>query len=241
MVGRRKFWLGVAVFCAGVVAVTAAVVSMRPAWDWRSWLGDERARGRTLYARHCAACHGGVGEGRVRGNATALNNADFLAVASDRFLETTIARGRRDTEMPAWATEAGGPLNRKEIRAIVAFLRDWQGAARTPPVPGVIQGDAARGRDLYATACANCHGWEGRGELGMGPAVTNPDLLAAAGDDFLWATIAYGRRDTPMFPSLRGLQGVRQFSEQDINDLVAYLRTHEREPRDRFGGAPQGR
>jgi hypothetical protein len=58
----------------------------------------------------------------------------------------------------------------------------------------------------------------------MGPAVTNPDLLAAADDAFLWATIAYGRRNTPMFPSLRGLDGVRQFSETEIDDLVAFLR-----------------
>jgi cytochrome c oxidase cbb3-type subunit 3 len=59
----------------------------------------------------------------------------------------------------------------------------------------------------------------------MGPAVTNPDFLALADDAFLWATIAYGRRDTPMFPSLRGLEGVRQFTEVEINDLVAYLRS----------------
>jgi hypothetical protein len=53
--------------------------------------------------------------------------------------------------------------------------------------------------------------------------------LAAADDGFLWATIAYGRRDTPMSPSLRGLDGVRQLSEQEISDVVAYLRSGRRE------------
>jgi hypothetical protein len=48
------------------------------------------------------------------------------------------------------------------------------------------------------------------------PALNNPDFLAAADDTFLWATIAYGRRETPMFPSLRGLGGVRQLSAQEI-------------------------
>jgi hypothetical protein len=62
----------------------------------------------------------------------------------------------------------------------------------------------------------------------MGPALNSPDFLAAADDTFLWATIAYGRRETPMFPSLRGLCGVRQFSAQQINDLVAYLRAWQR-------------
>jgi cytochrome c oxidase cbb3-type subunit 3 len=63
----------------------------------------------------------------------------------------------------------------------------------------------------------------------MGPAVTNPDFLAAADDAFLWATIAYGRRGTPMFPSLRGRGGVRQFSAQEIYDIVAYLRSWQRQ------------
>jgi mono/diheme cytochrome c family protein len=164
------------------------------------------------------------GQGRVQGNATALNNPDFLAWASDAFLRTTIARGRRGTEMPGWAREVGGPLDADDIRALVAFLRTWHQDLSKPPTPRVGLGDAARGRQVYEMACANCHGWEGRGELGMGPALNNLDFLAAADDAFLWATIAYGRRETPMFPSLRGLGGVRQFTAAEIDDLVAYLR-----------------
>ena len=52
----------------------------------------------------------------------------------------------------------------------------------------------------------------------------NPDFLAWASDTFLQTTIARGRRGTPMFPSLRGLGGVRQFAAAEIDDLVAYLR-----------------
>lgn len=186
-------------------------------------------RGRALYAQHCAVCHGAEGQGRVRGNATALNNPDFLAWASDAFLQATIARGRRGTEMRGWAREAGGPLDADDIRALVAFLRSWQQDVPKPPMPPLGRGDADRGRRLYEMACANCHGWDGRGELGMGPALNNPDFLAAADDTFLWATIAYGRRETPMFPSLRGLGGVRQLSAREIDDLVAYLRRWQRQ------------
>lgn len=219
--GRRKVvWVAVVVLVGGTV-VTAWLASTRPG------LADP-VRGRQLYAAHCASCHGADGQGRVRGNATSLNNPDFLNVASDDFLRTTLARGRRGTEMPGWAREAGGPFARDDIDAVVAFLRTWQRRAGRPRVPRVIGGDVARGRGLYMKACANCHGWEGRGELVMGPAVTNPDLLAAADDAFLWATIAYGRRDTPMFPSLRGLDGVRQLSEQEISDVVTYLRSQEK-------------
>lgn len=207
---------------AGIV-IAAYVVPRQGRGRW--WSGGDVERGRGLYALHCAACHGPEGQGRVRGNATALNNPDFLAWASDEFLETTIARGRRGTEMRGWGQRAGGPLEPDDIRDLVAFVQTWQGGAPRSRKPPVARGDPTQGRGLYEAACANCHGWEGRGELGMGPALNNPDFLTTADDAFLWATIAYGRRETPMFPSLRGLDGVRQFSEQQINDLVAYLRS----------------
>jgi cytochrome c oxidase cbb3-type subunit 3 len=190
---------------------------------------DAAERGQALYAQYCAVCHGAQGQGRVQGNATSLNNPDFLAVASDTFLQTTIAQGRRDTAMRGWAHEAGGPLRREDMRDLVTFLRSWQQEASRLPPPPRGRGDPVRGQQLYEAACATCHGWEGRGNLGMGPAVTNPDLLATADDAFLWVTIAYGRRGTPMFPSLRGRDGVRQLSAQEIHDLVAYLRSRQRQ------------
>lgn len=210
----------------GVVGVGMLVV----AWSLAHAASPGAAeRGRALYAQHCAVCHGPEGQGRARGNATSLNNPDFLALASDAFLQTTIARGRRDTAMRGWAHEAGGPLSREEIQDLVLFLRRWPQEVSPPPLLPGGRADPVRGRQLYEAACANCHGWEGRGNLGMGPAVTNPDLLATADDAFLWATIAYGRRGTPMFPSLRGLDGVRQLSAQEIHDLVAYLRSSQRQ------------
>lgn len=217
MAQHQSVWAGLGVVGMLVMAWSLA----HPGAD------DAAARGRMLYARYCAVCHGPEGQGRVQGNATSLNNPDFLAVASDAFLQTTIARGRRDTAMRGWAQEVGGPLSSEEIRDVIAFLRTWQQEVSPPTLPPVAQGDPVRGQQLYEAACANCHGWDGRGNLGMGPAVTNPDFLAAANDAFLWATIAYGRRGTPMFPSLQGLGGVRQLSNQEIADVVAFIRSWE--------------
>jgi cytochrome c oxidase cbb3-type subunit 3 len=217
---RQRTWAG--------IGVLGALILMRALAFADQALSELAERGQMLYAQHCAECHGPEGQGRAQGNATALNNPDFLAWASDGFLQTTIARGRRSTEMRGWARDAGGPLDADEIRALVAFLHTWQQDIPKPPMPQVGRGNADRGRRLYEMACANCHGWDGQGELGMGPALNNLDFLVAADDTFLWATIAYGRRETPMFPSLRGLGGVRQFSAHEINDLVAYLRGWQR-------------
>jgi mono/diheme cytochrome c family protein len=104
---RPPIWTGLGVVAAGIVAVALAVAQQAP--------GDLAERGRVLYTRHCAECHGPEGQGRVRGNATAPNNPDLLAWASDGFLEATIARGRRGTEMRGWAWDAGGPLDPKTV------------------------------------------------------------------------------------------------------------------------------
>jgi len=217
MRGRRLVWTGMVVLGGGILAAT---------WFLgRAMLGAHAERGQALYTFYCAACHGPEGQGRIRGNAPQLSNPDFLALASDEFLRVTISRGRRGTEMRGWAREVGGPLNPADIKDIVAFLRTWQREVPRPPTPPVGRGDPTRGRRLYEAACATCHGREGQGELARGTALNSPDLLATADDVFLWATIAYGRWGTPMLPFLRGRGAVGQLSEEEISDLVAYLRS----------------
>jgi mono/diheme cytochrome c family protein len=66
--------------------------------------------GGTLYGTFCAACHGPLGKGqRFPGTHAfpAIGNPDFLAVASDRFLEDTIQHGRPGRRMPAWGEQQG--------------------------------------------------------------------------------------------------------------------------------------
>ena len=74
------------------------------------------ARGKVLYANHCASCHGAKGEG-VR--APALGNPMLLATASDAFLHHTISEGRDSTPMPAFKDS----LTKAEINAVTAYIR----------------------------------------------------------------------------------------------------------------------
>src|SRR6266571_3169539 len=118
----RLAWAVVIVLGTGGLAAAWFHSGGRPG---PGWFRNPAERGGPLYTRHCAVCHGPEGQGRVRGNATSLNNPDFLAVASDAFLQATIAQGRRGTAMRGWAHEAGGPLRREDIRDLVTFLRSW--------------------------------------------------------------------------------------------------------------------
>ena len=98
------------------------------------------ARGQTLFARHCAACHGANGEGghgtgvtlsRPRSApilAPALNNPGFLAAASDAMIRTTLARGREGTPMQSFLKQG---LRERDLDDVVAYVRSFE--HRQPP------------------------------------------------------------------------------------------------------------
>ncbi len=94
-------------------------------------IGADLLQGQTLYAGHCAGCHGATG---LEGWAPSLNNRDFLMAASDGFLQATIARGRSHTPMRPFGRGAEGvaELDAHQIDNIVAFIRSWAPAGFKP-------------------------------------------------------------------------------------------------------------
>lgn len=78
---------------------------------------------------------------------------------------------------------------------------------------------------VYSTICSSCHGASGKGARFPGnppnPSITNPDFLAIASDDYLYATIARGRTGRPM---LAWGEGERGLGDAEIRGLVAYIR-----------------
>jgi len=135
--------------------------------------------------------------------------------------------------MPAFSS-----LSDEDVKAIVKYIRRWAPGKpyRYPVEP--VRGDRERGKQLYAKYCAACHGPNGEGGKGTGvtfsrprdlpiipPALNNPGFLAAASDQFIKATLMNGREGTPMVSFLK--QGL---SEQDINDLVVFVRSFEDNP-----------
>lgn len=186
--------------------------------------------GGTLYGTFCAACHGPNGEGmRYPGMAAfpAIGNADFLAVASDRFLIETVTYGRPGRRMPAWG-EAEGGLRPGEIEAVVAYVRSF-----APDVPAPLDGEPRRwargdvetGARLYAEACASCHGADGAG--GEGVALATPRFLAAATDTYLTETIRRGRRGTGMPGFGSPSPAHRVLDDAEIEAIVGFMRSWE--------------
>ncbi len=188
--------------------------------------------GSTLYGTFCAACHGPKGEGMRYPGMTAfpaIGNPDFLAVASDRFLTETVRHGRPGRRMPAWG-DADGGLRLDEIEAVVAHVRSLAPvpAPRDAEPSRWVRGDVETGRGLFASVCAGCHGKGGEGV--EGPALHNPGFLRSATDTYLVDTIGRGRRGTSM-PKFGGSATTHAtLSKQEIESIVAFIRTWEEHP-----------
>ncbi len=112
--------------------------------------------GEKLYNTFCMACHQAEGHGKV-GFAPFIRNRDFLSLASDEFLRTTIMAGRPGTAMVGWTH-----LKAHEIDSLILYLRSAEDPDRKPLVTvdpdKKHPGDADTGEGLYAQYCAACHG-----------------------------------------------------------------------------------
>jgi len=87
------------------------------------------------------------------------------------------------------------------------------------PTPGPTPvGDAARGAQLFATNCAVCHGSKGEGRVG---ATLNKVFVSMNATAELKEIITNGRSGT-MMPTW-GKEKGGPLSEQDIDDIVAYI------------------
>ena len=179
------------------------------------------AIGKILYKANCVMCHGADGSGDL---APSLNTQAFLTVVPDFYLASTLIEGRQGTGMPSWRH-----LSTEDVASLIAYLRSWQTREsrdeawhdRTVP-----RGDWDAGRYLFAGSCASCHGTDGEGATG--PQLNNPAFLRIASDVMLREWITHGKENTEMRPFRKGGQGITEFTERQIEDIVAYLRLLER-------------
>ena len=189
-------------------------------------------RGKVLYAGFCASCHGLEAEGL---SGPQLRNQDFLESATDAMLRHWIANGRAGTVMRAFekGNSGLGEMSAEQIEDIISYLRRFQ-VDRGFAVPRPGLGIVSHGAEIYAGSCASCHGINGEG--GTGSALANPDFLRIASDGYLQATVALGRDGTGMRAMGQGMHGTVELFPEDIDDVVAFVRSWEQQPP--FEGLP---
>lgn len=184
------------------------------------------SKGKMLYEANCIGCHQEGAKG-MPGFAPSLSNDEFLSIISADEMARIIKSGIADTNM-APQQELGD----ENIRAIVSYLQSLSplSGTRATEVAGQpsSKGSPKSGRVLFEAICSNCHGSAGVGFAagGSGPAVGTSGFrfLHVVTDGYIRTTIREGRSNTKMRP-FTGPTGLANLSDQEIEDIVAYLRT----------------
>jgi mono/diheme cytochrome c family protein len=192
--------------------------------------GSGPAIGANLFAENCADCHGTSGEGgpnptRPGDIIAPISSAEYLKTRDNATIRNIISQGQPDFGMSPFGAENGGPLDDEQIDAIVAFVRSWE---TNPPVvappadsvetPTPTQAPPSlTGAQLFAIACASCHGSQGEG--GVGPALNTTEFQDRYDDQALFDTISNGHIATPMVAWGDNLNA------DQIELLVRFIRT----------------
>ena len=203
---------GIAILAAGVATTAVAEVSQ-----------ETVDKGEALYNQTCSVCHQADAIGKP-GFAPSLTNQELLAIASNKFLMSTVRDGRLGTGMPPFSY-----LGKDKIKAIVAFLRahaDRPNKSAAVDSEHKATGDVNRGKQTFDLICSTCHGPVGDGYAagGTGTAIGKAGFLDKASDGFIRQTIKFGRSNTRML-GFQGASGLANLDDQEIDDIIVYLRT----------------
>ena len=183
--------------------------------------------GRGLYLQACASCHGTDPNGPSN-YATVPSLKDVGGASAVDWVLRTGRMPWRSTVGPAIAR--GKPkFNASETRALSLYVGTAVGDIDIPTVD-IGQGDVKRGRELYAQACAACHGMNGAGAA-LGGANIAPSLQNVAPLDVAEA-MKIGPGVMPVFSG-------GDYDAAGVNSIAAYVDTLK-SGKDDVGGAPIG-
>jgi len=162
------------------------------------------ATGQRIFASNCALCHGPTASGSE--GFPNLTDTDWLYGGTPAAIKQTILHGRNGA-MPANGLKPDmTDTERNDIVAHVLSLSGREGS-----------GDAAKGKALYAQACAACHGADGKGLQAVGaPNLTDNTWLYGGSEAKINFTIRNGRAG--VMPAWKDILG-----EDKVHVLSAYV------------------
>jgi len=162
------------------------------------------ATGQRIFASNCSICHGSTATGSV--GFPNLTDNDWLYGGSPEAIKYTLLNGRKGA-MPANGLKPDmTETERTDIASFVLSLSGREGS-----------GDAAKGKPLYAQACAACHGGDAKGMQMVGaPNLTDNIWLYGGSEKQIEFTIQHGRAG--VMPAWKEILG-----EDKIHVLSGYV------------------
>lgn len=170
-------------------------------------------RGSKVFKTYCTLCHGERGDGIARA-AKLYNNINLGIISTNKdYLENIVRNGGaaegKSPFMPRWQEE----LSDEQIYSVIDYLT-------------IVRNPEARGKVVFSTNCILCHGIRGNGK-GRASVLFDPPpanlTLSDKNDDYKRMIIRYG--GAAMGRSDKMPIWGNQLSDQEIEDVVVYLRT----------------
>ena len=200
-------------------AVSPEAAALLPPHLDAARLAVAEQRGRSIYRRRCATCHGLAGDSRgPAARFLEVMPRDFTAgaykwrtttsgelpTAAD--LMRTVRRGAPGTVMPSWE----GRLSLRDIWAVVQYLKTLSARFREEPtvaplpmptsVPTFDDASRRRGRLVYVLLqCWTCHGTSGRGDGPAASTLRDDSGLRAIAYDFTSGQMRGGARPIDIY------------------------------------------
>lgn len=218
--------------------------------------------GAAVYETNCTSCHGDYAQG-IPGKAPCLRCEELFSTRLDEvgwegsledYLVSVVSTGRQISTrpelyqgegqgppvMPTWAEQFGGPLREDQVRAVAAFIVNFEEWAMNPelvPTPIVAlppDDPTALGRLVFVQqGCVGCHTVSGISEATTGPvldgiatrAETQVEGLSA--EEYIHESIV-----DPGAYVIDGFDGglmpqnfTELVSEEELENLVAFMLT----------------
>lgn len=153
---------------------------------------DALRHGRSIFANHCATCHGSDARG-AKGFPNLTDDIWHWGGSAEEILATVT--GGRQAVMPPMEQILGGP----GLTETAVYVLSLSGHSGDPAF-------VAAGGRRFAGICAACHGPDGKGNPAMGAPDLTDDYWLYGGDyDSVRASIAHGRQG--MMPAHEPLIG----------------------------------
>lgn len=127
----------------------------------------------------------------------------------------------------AAATVVGAACGSSSSSSASSSSTSGEASSTTVPTGGTVTAGAARGKQLYEASCASCHGQDLRG-TDKGPSHLSQYYEESHHSDASFKrAIAQGSPEHHWcFGDMKPVPGL---SEQDVNDIIAYVRKEQRE------------
>jgi cytochrome c oxidase cbb3-type subunit III len=161
--------------------------------------------GQRLFANNCAVCHGSAGKGAL--GFPDLTDNDWLYGGEPDTIKQTILHGRNG-QMPVKGLNPA--MSADDVNDLTHFLLSFSQRSDDPKA-------AERGKSMFATACAACHGADAKGMQAAGaPNLTDNIWLYGSTPAKINQTITYGRAG--VMPAQKDKLG-----EDKVHLLAAYV------------------